>query len=228
MNYNVICRGYIMLSIFVFMSLISVSQQHPGLKAGVNFSSFKSDQFDFKNSIGFGGGFATVWVISNKLDFLIDFTYESFGLKIMGREYDFSSSTQKNAEEYSASSNGAYGSILPNYSIIPERLSVNAGFIYGVTWVNDKNMNTIYVNNENLDEDVSLSELSSTLSGGDFYVAIGASGGTEALKVNVRYNLGLKNYGKSDESLYSDLKIKRNFLQVSLSYFLLNSKIIRR
>lgn len=36
--------------------------QHPGLKAGVNFISMKSDQIDFNNSFGFGGGFASLWV----------------------------------------------------------------------------------------------------------------------------------------------------------------------
>jgi hypothetical protein len=229
MKYKMIKRVLLMLSLFLFTSSISFAQQHPGFKAGVNFASLKSDQIEFENTVGFGGGFATMWVVNNRLDFFIDFTFENFGMKVMGREaYDYNSPLGSTYNEYSLSSNGVYGSILPNYAIIPERLSVNAGFIYGFTWANEgTNDQLIYVGNgDYLEDNVSLSELSSMMSGGDFYLAFGISGGTEALKLNLRYNLGLRNYAKNSNYDYSDLSIKRNFLQISISYFFLNAEII--
>jgi len=229
MKYKNIKRGLLMLSFFLSLSFYSLSQQHPGLKASVNFSSVKSDQIEFENTVGFGGGFATMWVMNNKLDFFIDFTFENFGMSVMGREaYDYNSPLGNSYNRYTLSSNGVYGSILPNYSLIPDRLSVNAGFIYGFTWASENsNGQLIYVGNGDYVEDnISLSELSSMMSGGDFYIAFGISGGTEALKLNLRYNFGLKNYAKNSDYDYSDISIKRNYLQFSISYLFLNAEII--
>ena len=57
MKYKMIKRVLLMLSLFLFTSSISFTQQHPGFKAGVNFASLKSDQIEFENTVGFGGGF---------------------------------------------------------------------------------------------------------------------------------------------------------------------------
>ena len=217
-------------SVFAFLLLSSLSlkaQQHPGFKASMNFGSINSDQIDFTNNLGYGFGFATMWVINERLDFFIDLTYEQFNHTVMGREaLDYNSPLSEIYNEYSFGINGVYGSLLPNYYIIPEHLSVNAGIIYGVSWLKDEmNINSVYLGNgDYLEDNISYEELGSAMSGFDFFLAFGLSGGTENLKANLRYNLGMKNYLKE---YYPDQKLKRNFFQLSITYYFLNVELVR-
>ena len=224
----------IIFSIIILTTYNSYSQEFiPSLKAGLNMSSLQSSQIKSASKVGFDVGFNFSAVLGDKFDLISEFTLSRKGAKLQGRKTtsSFYGGPTLGSEtfDYHLKINTGSWSVIANYYLKAPNFSLQAGpvFGYNILLPTLKEEEELYFgNSDKLEENISVSSLNDAVEGFDFSLAAGISGGTEALRINLRYYKGFTNYYKKMESP-KGYTIKNDFIQLSLTYLFVNVRAVR-
>lgn len=200
----------------------------PGIKMGLNYSSIVSDQIESSSRFGIDVGINITTRLRDKLDLISEISYSEKGAKTKARKY-IAGSFQPESLNYEFFINSIHWSLIANYYLKVPNLSVQVGPVFGVrNWLpqNLDNVEVFFGTSENIDENINSLDLSKGVKESlDCSLAIGISGGTEAIRVNLRYNLGITDYYKKFNDNGNGYSIKNNFVQLSISYSFLNLRL---
>ncbi|HAM97533.1 MAG TPA: hypothetical protein DCQ26_02885 [Marinilabiliales bacterium] len=199
----------------------------PGFKVGGSLSTIESNQFKTSPLIGYNAGFVFTTPLTDKFDLisLLDFTRK--GAIIEGRRTVILDNSTELVEE-KLYINSYEWSLLGNYYLKVPGFSIQAGFSLAKNSSRNKGMQSLYFGST---DDGSYIFSGQTLEEGimdgiDYAAIFGISGGTEALKINLSYHAGLKNYFKNIDYNNLGYKIKCNYIELSISYSLLNWRVV--
>lgn len=199
----------------------------PGLKLGFNSTSFHSEQMESSPGLGLEAGFFFAVRMSDQLDLLSEFNYSQKKAVAQGRSYtDFSSSLLSAPEDYNVQFNSLSWGVIANYYLKAPYISLQAGPVLSYNKVPDDPAkdHVFFGDNEVIHSGI-LDD--GFREGIDYALAFGLSGGSEALRLNVRYHLGLKDYLKNTDYNQEGYSVKANYLQLSLYYHFLNYRAFR-
>lgn len=221
----------IVIILMCFMAHSSSGQYMiPGFKLGMNISSINSDQIESKSRIGINAGLNFTSRFGDNFDLITEFTYSQQGGKAVGRTYNHLNSSWTDVD-HDIYFNSFHWAIIGNYYIKAPNLSVQAGPVIGFMnklTEESRDGEVYFGSSDDINETLSLIEITEGVENGvDFFFAFGVSGGTEALRVNLRYNLGFKNYLKKGDYDGRGFSMKNNYLQLSVAYSLLNFRVFQ-
>jgi len=197
----------------------------PSFIGGVNFTNFKSEQFESSSKPGFVLGFNFTAQTGDKLDIITEFTFATKKINTTAREYDDISASFSDSP-YDVKFITFGWALLANYYIKAPNFSLQAGPMAAYNYLPATSLpvaNIYYGTSNVLSENIYGNDLISNMSGLDYGLIMGISGGTEALRVNLRYHLGLKNYYK-DISINGYI-VKSNYIELTIAYSFLNARV---
>lgn len=168
-----------------------------GLQGGVNHFNIRTDHFDVAPKISWTAGFTTRASFYEDFQFVYGINFYDFKIDIAGRtKAELSSPTTQ--IEYNMI--GVQGNFYASYKLIDHYLSVEAGPVVQVNGKMDarQDKDLYYVGQYNLNA-VDIEKVSPF----NVLLAVGVSGGLEAVKVWVQYQHGLNNFllGIDEEGL---------------------------
>lgn len=219
----------------LFLSIQSYSQDDmdKGFKFGLTYSSLKSDNLESSPLPGFTLGYAYVTIFGQRSGLIVEYSLTNQRMAIDGWEFDDQNYTISDVDQYNFSMTSLDLVVLYEYYIKDPDLSLVVGpslSLYNIAGYKDNqegviSSNVLY-NTNNFSSNSfdyysnSISQLKEDLNATqDFSLLIGAAYGTDELRLNLRYNLGLTNFIKIGDSI--DIKAKTNFVEVSMSYYFL-------
>lgn len=201
----------------------------PGLVIGGNYSRFNTEQITGNGGFGFDLGFNMLSPLSDRFDLLSELIFSKNTASLEGWTID-SDHNKTFFPDYSLSVIGAKITIIGNYYLKAPNFSLQAGMVLGKNYKINSNYTAEEIYFGPSDDPVTAiasSELQNGIKKGiDYGIAFGISGGSEALRLNLRYYIGLKNYYKYSDNNQSGYTIKNNIVQLTLSYSLRNRRII--
>ena len=201
----------------------------PSFTGGTNLLSIKSDQVEGKSKPGIGIGATLTGVQNDKLSFITEVSFFHKSSIISGKEYNFSSSSfETGTVDFNLRMNTFNWSFLMNYYLKSPYIAVQVGPLLGlnISPSIDPESDFIYLGKSNdFNETVNANVLQSNIKGVEYALAIGLSGGSEEVKLNVRYYLGFKDYLKNINGGSYPYNIKLNYLTFSITYTFVNVRI---
>lgn len=214
------------------LMLLSVSNAYgqgliPGIKFGVNSGSIQSDQIESKSRLGLEAGISFTARMGDQLDLLTELSYSQKGAIAQGRP---PAATASAPEDYNLFINSFTWGVMANYYLKAPYISLQAGPVLGYNRIPAGSLNNevVFGDAENNQENINSFLLNEAITDGiDYGLAFGISGGSEALRVNLRYYLGLKDYLKNTDYNNLDYSLKANYLQLSATYSFLNFRYVR-
>ena len=215
----------------VFFTVLSSFGQDPGLIpsliGGVNFAKFKSDQIENSSKPGFTLGFGLTAQLGDKLDLITEYTFATKKMTTTAREYDYSAQSFSDMS-YDLKFSTLSWSVLANYYIKAPNLSLQAGPLFAYNLVSPELPTDIYYGTSDvLSENIDGFNFISNISGLDYGLIMGISGGTEALRINLRYHLGFRDYYKKIDNTGNGYAVKCNYIELTIAYSFLNVRVVR-
>lgn len=168
-----------------------------GLQGGVNHFNIRTDHLQVSPKVSWTAGFTTRASFYEDLQFVYGINFYDFRLDIDGRE-KVELTSPKTPIEYNMI--GVQGNFFASYKILDHYLSIEAGPVIQVNGKMEarQDKELYYVGAYNINA-IDIEDVSTF----NFNLAIGLSGGWEAVKLWAQYQHGLNNFllGIDDESL---------------------------
>ena len=226
---NMKTKFYLVLILITLVSTFRSNGQDiiPGLKFGMNLSKLSCDQFESTPRIGIDVGITFSTLVSDNFDILSEFSFAQKGGRVRGRTY--SGSTFGELADYNLFMNSYNWNLLGNYYLKAPNFSIQAGPSIGFmnSMRGEDLSGEIFLGSSNkIEENINAYDLCEAIDRkNDFSLVLGVSGGTEALRVNIRYHHGFTNYYKSiDKGL--GYNVKNKFLQISITYIFTTVRVV--